>query len=51
VLVLFAALVPLFAVWEVAGVFGGGRLLELFFERRAGTTGTDSFAPPAERST
>ena len=34
VLVLFIALVPLFAVWETGRLLGEGKLFELFFTRR-----------------
>lgn len=34
VLVLFIALVPLFAVWETGRLLGEGKLFELFFRRR-----------------
>jgi hypothetical protein len=36
VLVLFTALVPLFAVWETVRLVGEGKLFELFFKRRTG---------------
>ncbi len=37
VLVLFIALVPLFAVWETGRLLGKGKLFELFFTRRTET--------------
>jgi hypothetical protein len=35
VLVLFVALVPLFAVWETGRLIGEGKLFELFFKRKS----------------
>ena len=39
ILVMFIAFIPMFAIWEIANLFGENKLFELFFER-GGTTGT-----------
>ena len=39
ILVMFIAFVPMFAISEIANLFGEGKLFELFFER-GGTPGT-----------
>ena len=38
-LVMFIAFIPMFAIWEIANLFGENQLFELFFER-GGTSGT-----------
>jgi hypothetical protein len=38
ILVMFIAFIPMFAIWEIANLFGENQLFELFFER-GGTTG------------
>lgn len=50
IVVLFVALIPLFALWELGSVLGEGRLFQVFFkERRA--TGHDSQDKPLPPST
>jgi hypothetical protein len=39
ILVMFIAFIPMFAISEIANLFGEGKLLELFFQR-SGTAGT-----------
>jgi hypothetical protein len=39
ILVMFIAFIPMFAIWEIANLFGDNQLFELFFER-GGTPGT-----------
>jgi hypothetical protein len=36
---MFIAFIPMFAIWEIANLFGENKLFELFFER-GGTPGT-----------
>lgn len=39
ILLMFIAFIPMFAIWEIANLFGENKLFEPFFER-GGTPGT-----------
>jgi hypothetical protein len=35
ILIVFIVFIPMFAIWQIANVFGPGKLFELFFEQRS----------------